>query len=206
MSTFDEWAQSLLNTPVPTDKPAALPETDLASRIEAEVPAEVDEEFKSAAQEAYGKSRGWTNEFNKYGGEYGLPENLLIAVAMAESGGRPGVGSSKGARGLMQFMPATARGRGLIVTDPASKDPALDERLDPTKSIKAAAWKLSRDLKKVDGDIAAALMHYNWGAGNYRKWLKDPNRKMPEETRMYITRVRYAMLIAAQARQKKAQQ
>lgn len=203
MTNFDEWAARILNTPVPTDKPV---ETDLASRIKSETPAEVDARFKGGVQGAYDRSREWTNEFNQYSGQFGLPKNLLIAVAMTESGGKPDVGSHAGARGLMQFMPATARGRGLIVTDPTSNDPAKDERLDPRKSIKAAADKLSRDLKKVDGNLDAAMMLYNWGSGNYQNWLKDPNRKMPKETREYIVRVRYAMLIAAQARQKRAQQ
>ena len=200
MGTWEEWEQHI------GARPVAPVTGDLATRIAAEVPAEVDDRFKSRAQRAYDRSRKYDDKFSKYRGEYGLPENLLIAVAMAESSGRPDAGSPAGARGLMQFMPGTATDYGLVVTDPTSNDPALDERLDPRKAIKAAAQKLSRDLKRAAGNIDAALMQYNWGPGAYQSWVKNPNKRMPKETRIYITRVRYAMFLAAQARQKQAQQ
>ena len=205
MGTWEEWEQHIGARPA---APPVAPVTgDLATRIAAEVPAEVDNRFKDRAQRAYDRSRKYDDKFSKYRGKYGLPENLLIAVAMAESSGVANPETSEaGARGLMQFMPGTATDYGLVVTDPASNDPALDERLDPRKAIKAAAQKLSRDLKRADGNIDAALMQYNWGPGAYQSWVRNPNKRMPKETRIYITRVRYAMFLAAQARKKQAQQ
>jgi len=195
MSAWEEWVAER-ETRVPV-----VPVTeDLAARIAAEVPPEVDEKFRSRAQRLYDRSRSWNNEFTKYGQEYQLPENLLIAVAMAESGGRPRAGSPAGARGLMQFMPKTARGYGLVVTDEASDDPEQDERLDPRKSIKAAAKMLSKELKRTGGNIDAAMMLYNWGPVGYKHWLKSSDKRMPNETSQHIARIRHAMQIAAQAR------
>ena len=63
--------------------------------------------------------------------EYGLPQ-WLTSVVVVESGGNPNALSPKGARGLWQLMPQTARRYGLRVDD------GVDERLDPMKSTYAA--------------------------------------------------------------------
>jgi len=54
--------------------------------------------------------------FEEAGLRYNLPPNLLKAVAKVESDFRPHIVSPKGAQGIMQLMPATARYLG--VTDP----------------------------------------------------------------------------------------
>ena len=51
---------------------------------------------------------------NYYAGQYGVPPALVRAVIQVESGWGPGVVSSKGAMGLMQLMPATARHFGVV--------------------------------------------------------------------------------------------
>jgi hypothetical protein len=107
-----------------------------------------------------------------------LSYSLLQAVAQVESGGNPQALSPKGARGLMQFMPETARRYGLRV------DRQVDERLDPVKSQIAAARYLS-DLYARFGDWRLALAAYNAGEGRVERALK----LLPVETQHFVTKV-----------------
>jgi hypothetical protein len=105
--------------------------------------------------------------------KYGLPLGLLNAVMMAESQGKPGQTSSKGAQGYFQFMPATAKQYGVRVNDLNSE-------------AEGAAKMLSDLLKMTGGDLNKALAGYNWGIGNVQRRGMD---RMPAETRNYIPKV-----------------
>ncbi len=121
----------------------------------------------------------------------GVPHEL-VAVVIVESGGRPMALSPKGARGIWQFMPETARRYGLTVTG------ETDERLDVQKSTLAAAQYL-RDLHVRFGDWSLALAAYNAGeklvqnavlrAGSKDFALLSRNRLLPAETRTYVPAV-----------------
>lgn len=82
-----------------------------------------------------------------------VSEALLIALVAAESAGKPNAVSPKGAEGLGQLMPATARRFG--VTD--AKDPA--------QNLRGAADYLSVLLKLFEEDALLALAGYNAGEG-----------------------------------------
>lgn len=108
--------------------------------------------------------------------EEGVDPELVQAVIWQESRGNPGAVSRTGARGFMQLMPATAKEMG--VTDVS----------DPEQNIRGGTKYLKKMLDAFDGDERLALMAYNWGIGNVKKWLAagaDPT-KIPNETLRYI--------------------
>ena len=111
----------------------------------------------------------------------GLPPALVESVARVESNFRPDAVSPKGALGVMQLMPATAR------------ELAADPR-DMGQNIDAGARLLRELLIKYDGNVVKALSAYNAGSG-----AVDRYRGMPPfaETRDYVDKVIRAYLAAA---------
>jgi soluble lytic murein transglycosylase-like protein len=80
-----------------------------------------------------------------------LPEALLHAVINAESHYDPGATSPKGAGGLMQLMPDTARELG------------VNDVYDPKANIQGGARYLKRLMTMFDNDISLAVAAYNAG-------------------------------------------
>lgn len=89
--------------------------------------------------------------FARAGSRHGVDPALLAAVAQQESGFDASAVSSAGAQGLMQFMPATARGLGVDPFDPAS-------------AVDGAARYLA-DLTERFGSTGLGLAAYNAGPG-----------------------------------------
>ena len=112
--------------------------------------------------------------FKKAADTYDVPEELLKAMAKAESGFNPDAVSKCGAQGIMQLMPATARALG--VTDP----------FDPEQNIMGGAKYISDKIKAYDGDITLALAAYNAGPGNVAKYGGVPPFA---ETQNYIKKI-----------------
>jgi hypothetical protein len=116
----------------------------------------------------------------------GLEPQLLLAVISAESGFRAKAVSPKGAQGLMQLMPATARRLG--VTDP----------FDPEQNVRGGARYLNELMRMFNDDLRLALAAYNAGEGAVLRH----GRAIPPypETRQYVTRVmeRYTALRSLQ--------
>lgn len=90
--------------------------------------------------------------------EEGVPR-YFIFLALAESGGDPLNVSPKGAAGLWQLMPATARAYGITP----------GERLDVEKSTRAAARYIRHLLDAFDGDLLWTVAAYNAGGSNLKK-------------------------------------
>lgn len=105
---------------------------------------------------------------------YGVDTGLIKAVIKAESDFNPRAVSSAGARGLMQLMPATARGLG------------VSDSFDPEQNVMAGTRFLRDLLNRYNGDLESTLAAYNWGPGNVDR---HPDR-LPRETRTYLTRVK----------------
>lgn len=126
------------------------------------------------------------NQYNdiilKYARQYDVDPNLVKAVIKQESRFDPNAGSKAGAKGLMQLMPATARGEGLTVKDDR------DDRTNPELNIKAGVKVLSDLLKHYNGDLEKTLAAYNWGMGNLAKEAKGEQVR-PKETREFVPKV-----------------
>lgn len=126
---------------------------------------------------------------------YFYPPDLLAAQCAAESGWNPHAISSVGAKGLMQFVPATWGEWG------HGKDP-----FDPAASLDAGCrymvWLMEK-FESWESPTEAAIAAYNWGIGNLRRarnhaidddkpsptsWAAF-NPYLPRETRGYVKRI-----------------
>lgn len=111
---------------------------------------------------------------NRASRRYGIDAGLIKAVIRAESNFNPRAVSSAGAEGLMQLMPATARGLG------------VSNSFDPEQNVMAGTRFLKDMLVRYDGDLNSALAAYNWGPGNVDKRTGT----LPRETREYLIKVK----------------
>jgi soluble lytic murein transglycosylase-like protein len=102
-----------------------------------------------------------------------LPPAFVASVAKAESAMKQSAVSPKGAIGVMQLMPATAR--------------ALDaDPHDAGQNIDAGTRLLRELLAKYDGDVVKALAAYNAGPGAVARYNGLPPYR---ETQMYVNKV-----------------
>ena len=117
----------------------------------------------------------------------GLPADLLSAIVRQESANNPDAVSPVGARGLMQVMPTTAGDPGYGVSPFAEGVPLSD----PAENVRFGSDYVARMIDEFDGNVDAALVAYNWGPGNAKKWLADGGKMedLPAETRGYLTNI-----------------
>jgi soluble lytic murein transglycosylase-like protein len=98
--------------------------------------------------------------------DYGLPVDLILAQAWAESGWRRDAVSNKGAVGVLQIMPKAV---DFISTRLLKLDQHLDPR-DPAANARMGARFMRHLLDRLDGDLRQALIAYNQGlSGLFRK-------------------------------------
>ena len=105
-----------------------------------------------------------------------LNPELVAAVVRAESASRPDAVSVKGARGLMQLMPATAERFGL--------DPA--RAFEPALNLDAGCRYLSWLTDRFEGDLVRVLAAYNSGEGTVERYGGMPPYR---ETQGYVRRI-----------------
>jgi hypothetical protein len=105
--------------------------------------------------------------------KYDVDPVLIKAVIKAESNFDANSTSSKGAMGLMQLMPETAKELG------------VKNGYNAVENIMAGTCYLKKLIDRYDGDIFLTLAAYNWGMGNVERHPE----KLPQETQTYIARV-----------------
>jgi soluble lytic murein transglycosylase-like protein len=168
----------------------AMPLTRIERIVDDEiVTAEVVEEVKKIVEEggvfpkrSYRFNEAsiplWQSKYNdiitKAARKFDVDAALVSAVIKAESDYNPNDISHKGARGLMQLMPATAERFGVT------------NSLDPEQNIHAGTRYLAWLLKTFDGNADLAVAAYNAGEGNVWKYDGVPPFR---ETVNYINRI-----------------
>jgi soluble lytic murein transglycosylase-like protein len=119
-------------------------------------------------------SAAYLPEIKAAADRYGVPEKLVSAVIRVESGFNPRAVSRKGARGLMQLMPATASVLGVRNT------------FDPEQNIDGGVRHLRGLIDRFDNNVPLALAAYNAGE---RAVLSHRGIPPYAETQDYVTRV-----------------
>jgi hypothetical protein len=117
---------------------------------------------------------GYDAFINQVARDNDLEPSLIKAVAHVESGFNPQAISPKGARGLMQLMPATARQYGVT------------NIMDPHENLRAGAQHLRDLLNEFNGDEPLALAAYNAGSGAVHRYNGIPRYR---ETQDYVRKV-----------------
>lgn len=105
---------------------------------------------------------------------HGVPAGLVHAVVMAESAGDPSAVSIAGAQGLMQLMPGTSAGCGIV------------NPFDPTENVSCGTGYLGSLLHRYRGNVTLAVAAYNAGPGAVDRYHGVPPYA---ETRAYVVRV-----------------
>lgn len=114
-------------------------------------------------------------EIHRSARDSGLDPSLVLAVVLEESGGNAEAVSPRGAVGLMQLMPATAR------------EVDVNDSFDPGQNLRGGSRYLAQMIEKHDGDLSLALAAYNAGPGAVAR----AGNRIPDfpETRQYVQRV-----------------
>jgi hypothetical protein len=101
---------------------------------------------------------------------------VVAALIRAESSGNPRAVSRKGARGLMQLMPATAKRFGV----------RTDRLFEPEQNLEAGVRYLKFLIEQFPGDLARVLAAYNAGENAVQRYGGIPPYR---ETRGYVRRI-----------------
>lgn len=145
-----------------------LPASEASGPAPAESPAVPLTQFSDSAGPAH-----WRARVGQLASKYDLSPALLEAVVWQESRWREGATSPKGAHGLAQLMPGTARELG------------VDPR-DPSANLEGGARYLRLQLDAFGGDLEKALAAYNAGPARVRRAGGIPQIA---ETRAYVSAI-----------------
>ncbi len=110
---------------------------------------------------------GWKILIKRASTKYDVPEELITSLLHTESRFNVGALSPKGARGVAQIMPATAKQYGI-------------NPLNPDEAVDTAAKILRENLNEFKGDVGLAVRAYNAGNENVRKMIQAGRRSYNE--------------------------
>jgi len=152
-----------LPVPAPAPAPAAAPAADaLAAEEAASAPAA----SPSPAAALVPAERLYLEPILTQAAlDHGLPVDLILAQAWAESGWRVDAVSNKGAVGVLQIMPKAV---DFISTRLLKLDQHLDPR-DPVANARMGARFMRHLLDRLDGDLRQSLIAYNQGLAGLRR-------------------------------------
>jgi soluble lytic murein transglycosylase-like protein len=131
-------------------------------------------ELRTTTPAASGSPTRYDDLIDQYARASGVSADLVRAVIQAESGFNARAVSPKGAMGLMQLMPATARELG--VNDP----------FHPAENIRGGVTYLARLLARYDQNVEFALAAYNAGPASVERYGAVPPYR---ETRDYVKKI-----------------
>jgi soluble lytic murein transglycosylase len=120
-------------------------------------------------------NRSYKDIIRRHASSYQLEEALVKAVIKVESDYQPRIVSSKGAQGLMQLIPETA------------KDLKVDNPFDPYENIRGGSEYLRKMLDLFEDDVELALAAYNSGPTTVKRYGGIPPY---DETRNYVKKVK----------------
>ena len=139
---------------------------------------------------------------NKYAGDYKFDPLWVMSIIRVESRFAPSAQSSRGAVGLMQLLPSTAREIAPEIGLAHFKD---DDLKDPDTNLHLGFHYLAMLKHQFPDDEIAVLAAYNAGPGITREWRKgkptlDPDDIGYPETRRFVRQVQvtYAFLKSLQ--------
>ncbi len=126
---------------------------------------------------------------------FNLPQSLIAGLTWQESMYKADIKSPAGATGLMQLMPATARG---IAGKAGVSGFNVNQLTDPKVNIRLGSYYLREQLNTWQGNLMPVIAAYNAGPGAASRWLKSFGHldkdafveRIPyEETRRYVKMV-----------------
>jgi hypothetical protein len=120
------------------------------------------------------KFESYDSIIEKYAGDYRLDPSLIRSIIATESGFNPKAVSPKGARGLMQLMPATAKRLG------------VQDCFDPEQNIRGGVEHFRSLMDIFDNNLVLSLAAYNAGENLVQRLGRVPEIK---ETRDYVQSV-----------------
>ncbi|MDR1087369.1 MAG: lytic transglycosylase domain-containing protein [Endomicrobium sp.] len=140
-------------------------------------------------------NRRYNNYIDEYSNKFSVDFLLVRSIIKKESNLNPEAISNKGAVGLMQIMPKTARE---IATQLGVSDYSSEKLKEPQINIMFGTYYLKKLLDYYNNNLILALAAYNAGIGNVDMWCKEiPNvssnpTKIPfNETKNYVKSVMF---------------
>lgn len=158
-----------------TDDNVSVPDKSAAKEFKAILDEKMGENKETVEKTTFKNSReDIENLINKYAQKNNLDPDFIKAVVKQESGFNPDAKSKCGAMGLMQLMPQTAKGLGVI------------DAFDPEQNIDGGTRYLKSMMNRFNNDPKLALAAYNAGPAAVQKYGDIPPYR---ETQNYVKNI-----------------